>query len=760
MTARTARFLAALLTLLAIGLPARGGTPLQMPAITGFVANHGQAPAEVRYYAALPGGAIYLTRDAVILDTWRTERQSPLDESPDIRRVGRAVWFRFADHNPGAVLAGDGRRESRLNFLMGQDRNRWHADVPVFERATYRDLWPGIDLTFTFDAGRCVCVVDTRAGANLDQARCEVQGRDIPSEMVGVDALSAMLQDAPEPEALDNPGALLWSTFLGGSAEEIGWSATFDANGNVVVTGLNTSTFFPTTPGAYDRIYSGLGDVFVSKLSADGHTLLWSTFLGGTALQFDYGYAVDLDPSGNPVVTGYTRSEDYPVTPGAYDTQYNGEADVFVTKLSANGSSLVWSTFIGGPQHDIGYDIDHDSEGNPVVAGRTLSDTFPTTIGAYDQSESGEEDGFVTKLSGLGNALVWSTFLGGSLYDGVQSIEIDDFSAAYVCGYTASMDFPGGKALGLYDMFVGKLSPGGNALNWSRVFGGSSYDYGTDLALDSAGNPVICGSTGSFDFPVTPGAYDTSYNDDDDVVAAKFLAANGSTLWATFVGGTTPVYEIAHGVVLDSQDRPILAGATPSGNFPTTPGGFDTSHNGASDVFVVRLSASGSALEWGSFFGGPGDDYAFGLAISQSGAVVVTGAADVGYPVTLNAYDPTYNGDISDVFVSKVDLGSATSIAAESPAVDPLLLAILPNPIATTARIAFTLPGPAAVTIEVFDALGRSCSSVPAASLSAGAHSLEWRALDRAGRPLPSGVYALRMTAGSSTQTRRVVLVR
>jgi hypothetical protein len=762
MTTRVALFLAALVTPSFAAIPSHGAIPLQVPPIAGFVPNQGQAPAQVLYYAAIPGGMIYLMRDAVIIDRWRTERESPPADSPHARRVGSAVRLRFSGQNPGAILAGAGHTDSRLNFFIGADRTHWHSDVPVYESASYRDLWPGLDLTFTFDRGTCACALDAKAGADIDRARFEMQASNQPgSELVGIAALTALLEGGAGPGELDNPGALVWSTYLGGSAEESGWSATFDAGGNVIVTGLNTSTFFPTTPGAYDRTYSGLGDVFVSKLSASGTTLLWSTFLGGTALQFDYGYAVDMDPSNNPVVTGYTRSEDFPVTPGAYDTQYNGEADVFVSKLSADGSSLLWSTFIGGPQHDIGYDIDHDSEGNPVVAGRSLSDTYPTTPGAYDPTANGEEDGFVTKLSGLGNALIWSTMLGGSLYDGVQAIQVNNSSVSYVCGYTASTDFPGGSAVGLYDIFVAKLSAGGNALNWSRLVGGSSYDYGTDLTLDSAGNPVICGSTGSSDFPVTPGAYDTSYNGDDDVIAAKLAATDGSIQWATFVGGTAPVYEIAHGIVLDSQDRPILAGATPSADFPTTPSGFDTSHNGASDVFVVRLNASGSALEWGSFFGGPGDDYAFGLAIPQAGGpVVVTGAADAGYPVTANAYDPTYNGDISDVFVSKVNLGSASGIAAESPPVNPLSFSILPNPITAGARIAFALPGPAAVRIDVFDAMGRLCATIHDAPLGPGAHSLEWGALDRAGRPLPSGVYAVRLTAGNSIQSRRAVLVR
>jgi hypothetical protein len=638
----------------------------------------------------------------------------------------------------------------------------WRPGVPVYERASYRDLWPGIDLTFTSDPDGYACILSARAGANTDAVRFELQAGDGTSPAnIDVSRLSALLAASAHRAVLDDPETLVWSTFLGGSAEEIGWSTTLDSNGNPVVTGLNTSTFFPTTPGAYDEIYSGLGDVFVSKLSADGSTLLWSTFLGGTSPLFDYGYAVKTDANDNVIVTGYTQSGDYPVTPDAFDNEHNGGADVFVSKLNATGSTLVWSTFMGGSQHDIGYDLDLDSSGNPVVAGRTASDGFPTTKGAYDTTPNGEEDGFITKLSAAGDALIWSTLLGGSLYEGVQSVELDTFDAPHVCGYTASPDFPGGAADGLYDIFATKLSTAGDFLTWSRLIGGSSYDYGTDLALDAIGNPVIVGSTGSFDFPVTPGAYDVSYNGDDDVVVVKLEDELGSTLWSTFVGGSAPVYEIAHGVVLDSEDRPILAGTTPSADFPTTPDGFDTSHNGAGDVFVLRLDATGTALEWSSFFGGPGDDYAFELGKSEAGDVVVTGQAGEGFPVTPGVYDETYNGDIADVFVSRVAIPSTgTSVEAGSPRPDLFALRIWPNPVATTTRISYTLPGSASTKVEVFNAQGRLCAWAHRGPLGPGTHGLDWNALEHSSRPLPSGVYAVRVTAGDWVQSRRVVLLR
>lgn len=766
-------------------LPAATAVPLSP--VSGFVPNRGQAPPEVLYQTSFAGGSIYLTREGMIVDSWKDDERPAMPRPPHaglfdepVRRRGRSVRVRFAGANLGATVESEIPAPTRLNYFIGSDPTSWRPDVPVYGRVVYRELWPGVDLAIGSGPAGFACSLEAREGANTGAARFELDAGDgaRPSN-IDVAELEALLASAgvrakrsagPASGArsnpigehvFDNPATLRWSTFLGGTAEEIGWSTAIDSQGNAVVTGLNTSTFFPTTPGAYDRVYSGLGDVFVAKFSPDGATLLWSTFLGGDTTLPEYGLSVIVDEGDNPIVTGHTRSEDFPTTAGAYDTDYNLGADVFVSKLSRSGNSLLWSTYLGGFDHDIGYDLDLDAAGNPVVAGRALSPNFPTTFGAYDRTPNGEEDGFIAKLSANGSALIWSTFLGGSLYDGVQAIELDAFDAPIVCGYMASLDFPGGAADGLYDVFVTKLSASGTALSWSRVLGGSSYDYCTGLDLDSMGNPVICGSTGSFDFPVTAGAYDVTYNGDDDVLAAKLSGVTGATVWATFVGGSAPVYEIARGVVLDGTNRPILAGATPSADFPTTPDGFDTSHNGASDVFVVRLDAAGSALEWGSFFGGPVDDYAFAIASDGAGDVVVTGSADTGFPVTPGAYDMTYNGDISDVFVARVTLepdptGVEGAVLPNAPAI-----AISPNPVAGAARISFSLPAFAPSTnVEVFDVQGRRRAALRLGPLGAGTHAVEWSALGRAGDALTSGVYAVRVTSGAWTRSARAVLLR
>src|SRR3990167_8938045 len=401
--------------------------------------------------------------------------------------------------------------------------------------------------------------------------------------------------------------------------------------------------------------------------------LLASTYLGGSS--DDVGYSLTLDTSGNVYVTGYTLSTDFPTTSGAYDTSFNGDVDVFVSKLDGALTSLLASTFLGGSSNDDGYSLTLDTSGDVYVTGYTWSTDFPTTSGAYDTSfNGGVTDVFISKLDSGLSSLLASTYLGGSSNDEVYSLTLDTSGDVYVTGDTWSTDFPTTSGVydtsfngGVTDVFISKLDSGLSSLLASTYLGGSSdssYDYGYSLTLDTSGDVYVTGETSSTDFPTTSGAYDTSFNGDGDVFVSKLDGGLTSLLASTYLGGSDDDY--GYSLALDSSGNVYVTGSTNSTNFPTTSGAYDTSSNGSSDVFVSKLDGTLTSLLASTFLGGFDDDWGFSLALDTSGDVYVTGDTQSSYfPTTSGAYDTFWNGGYYDVFISKLD-GGLTSLLAST----------------------------------------------------------------------------------------------
>ncbi|GIV29929.1 MAG: hypothetical protein KatS3mg028_0995 [Bacteroidia bacterium] len=244
--------------------------------------------------------------------------------------------------------------------------------------------------------------------------------------------------------------------------------------------------------------------------------LIYSTYIGGSSNE--WGYAIAVDGSGNVYVTGYTESTNYDITPGAFQTTFSGGIgnDVFVTKLNATGTGLVYSTFIGGSNNDAGIGIAVDGNGNAYVTGLTYSTDYDITPGAFQTTYGGVNDVFVTKLNPAGTGLVYSTYIGGNGNDYGYGIAIDGSGNAYVTGFTNSTDYditPGAFQTtygGVNDVFVTKLNATGTGLVYSTYIGGSGNDYGYGIAIDGSGNAYVTGFTNSTDYDITPGAFQTT----------------------------------------------------------------------------------------------------------------------------------------------------------------------------------------------------------------------------------------------------------
>lgn len=394
---------------------------------------------------------------------------------------------------------------------------------------------------------------------------------------------------------------LLASTFLGGALNhDRCHSIAVDSGGNIIVAGATYSTDFPTTRGAYDPAGNGSWDVFVSKFNSGLTKLLASTFLGKKSDEF--GYSIALDAGGNIYVAGATYSTNFPTTPDAYDTSYNGGySDVFVSKFNNTLTTLLASTFLGGGSGDYGMSVAIDGLGNVLVTGNAASKDFPATTGAYKTvHHGGSEDVFISKFSSGLTGLLASTFLGGYSSDSGKSIAVDDSGNVYVTGETISSNFPTTAEAfdtsyhrGSKDAYVSKFDSGLTGLSASTLLGGHLHDSGKSMAIDSEGNIFVTGATQSTDFPTTSGAYDTSANGSSDVFISKFNGMLTSLLTSTYYGGSRS--DVGNSIAVDREGNVYVTGETQSSDLPPISGAYNTSYYRCEDVFVSGFDSKLSA---------------------------------------------------------------------------------------------------------------------------------------------------------------------
>jgi beta-propeller repeat-containing protein len=577
-------------------------------------------------------------------------------------KVGTRAVARAALLALGCAPSPEGIRltvESRLDGVA------YRFDVaPGADVGAIRTRYEGADEVRLEDGALLV-----RAGSHVlreQGLRCfqDLEGKrlDVPCRYEVSRARDGAFEVAFAVEPYDRTRALVidpeigWSSYLGGSGTgngDIGYGIAVDSAGNVYVAGDTCSSDFPT-PGGFDTTIGGSCDAFVTKVSTAGSVVSWSSYLGGE--DPDEGYGVAVDSSGNVYVTGYTASSDFP-TPGGFDTMLGGSftSDAFVTKVDAAGSSLVWSSYLGGGDYDYGEGVALDSAGNVYVTGHTSSSDFPTP-GGFDTVHGGglADDAFVTKVDAAGSSLAWSSYLGGGNDDYGRSVAVDSAGNAYVTGDTYSSDFPttGGFDStygGSIDAFVAKVDAAGSSLAWSSYLGGGNHDYGRSVAVDSAGNAYVAGYTYSSDFP-TSGGFDTTLMGSIDAFVTKVNAAGSSLAWSSYVGGADRDY--GYGVALDSAGNTYLTGATLSLDFPTT-GGFDATFGGGFDAFVAKVDAAGSSLVWSSYLGGANDDFGRKIAVDSAGNVYVAGETYSSDFPAIGGFDTTLAGT-QDAFVTKV----------------------------------------------------------------------------------------------------------
>ncbi|MEO7912802.1 MAG: SBBP repeat-containing protein [Roseiflexaceae bacterium] len=389
---------------------------------------------------------------------------------------------------------------------------------------------------------------------------------------------------------------LIYSTFLGGNHVEYSFGIAVDQQGAAYITGATRSSDFPTTPGAFDSTLDSDGSIFMAKLSPNGRKLIYSTLIG-----LGQSQKIAVDNQGATYITGTTTSPNFPVTQGAFNTTKNGGTDAFLLKLNKTGTALVYSTFFGGSGEDYAKAIAIDDDGAAYIAGQTLSADLPVTAGVFGSQFGGSSDSFVAKFNRWGSNLSYATYIGGQYNDSANAIAIDQQGAAYITGFTLG-DYP--VTSGAYDAtyndvqddgqpdtVITKLNPNGSQLVYSTYVGSFTEDFGRSIAVDQHGEAYITGATLG-EFPVTPGAFDTTFNTsrDIDAYALRLNSAGSALLYSTYLGGDESAEE-GWGIVLDKRGVAVIVGHTQSTDFPTTAKAHDTSYNGGNnDIFITKLS--------------------------------------------------------------------------------------------------------------------------------------------------------------------------
>lgn len=472
--------------------------------------------------------------------------------------------------------------------------------------------------------------------------------------------------------------ALLGATYLGGSGED-GWlysgaiGAVVTMTGEVYVVGMTASTDFPTTPGAFQCVSCGGNDIFVAKLNGDLTVLLASTVFGGTQDETMPSVAVSSD--GTVYISGFTNSVNFPATAGGYDRFADANNDVFVARFDANLSVLLAATYLGGNGNDLFPTIDLDPAGDVVICGVTaggLSNTFPTTPGAYDRTYSASyADFFVSKLSSDLSQLTASTFLGGRYEEAWGGAMVDPSGNIIVGGSTESDDYPstpgayeeyfhGPPQPGqyLHDIVVSKLNNDLSSLLASTFIGTNGFDGGQEITLDNDGNVIIGGHTDATDYPVTPGALDENHNGQNEYLLTKIDNDLTTILASTFLTPDDAGFTYLTDLATDAAGNIYGVGPAWGADCPTTPNAYDSTFNGgANDFALMQLSGDLTTLRYATFVGGAADEGDCTVAIDSVGSVIMAGyTASHNMPVTPGAYDETFNGGTKDAYVAMFQL--------------------------------------------------------------------------------------------------------
>ena len=540
-----------------------------------FEANRGQAPAPIQFLARGGAGSLLLAPTATTL--YARPGAAPGEVTPPWCQVRVAL----IDANPGASLEGLDPAPARVNYLTGSDPRQWHTQIPTFARVKASGVYPGVDLVYYGRGGQIEYDFNVRPGGDPTAIRLGFEG----VEGLAIDAAGNLVVRTPAGGFLHRRPV----AYQVANGVRTGIAAAFTLAPAAAapslgprVAGFELGAYNPALPLVIDPVLS------------------FASYLGGSG--DDQAYGVAVDSQGCIYVTGQTTSPDFPATK-ALAPKISGQYDVFVTKFSADGQEIIYSTFVGGSANDRGFNLALDSTGAAVVAGQTSSPDFPTKNAFQPFFVGGDRDAFLFKLAPDGASFVFSTYLGGGASDDLTCVAVDRADNILAGGGTSSTNFPVLRAFqsenhGGYDAVLVRCDPAG-VLNYSTYLGGSGpYDTAIGVAVDQEQCPYLTGYTSSRDFPLRNPLQATSAGGYDAFIT-KFNPSGSGLVFSTLLGGGAD--DVGRGIAVDALGNTYIAGDTFSTNFPTVKP-LQPANAGLRDVFVCKISPTGLTLLFSTFF--------------------------------------------------------------------------------------------------------------------------------------------------------------
>ncbi len=667
-----------------------------------FIQNKGQWPDDVLYLARLSGLDAWITKSGVVYDHHTFVQNMEPDillllpdqernrvELENTMRYGHVVKMAFEGSNPNAACRGNEQKPGYLNYLKGNESKKWVSHVPVYGQIEVLQAFEGISVKYYFDNGHLRYDFYLQPGADLSLLKFSLDGYNAleineegelqietslglvthgglyayqfydgaENEVVcrfieNLDGTLGIKADNYNPDVELVVDPLVFSTYLGGNADDIARSVKQAHDGSIISSGFTYGQDFPVTPGAYQTAPNSSTDMFITKLTPDLSDLVFSTYIGGNDLELLYDMSLGND--GSIFITGWTSSSNYPVTPNAYQPAHGGGSDdAFVTRLHPDGGSLVYSTYLGGSDFDYGTKIVVNDNFEAIVLGTTASQiNFPVTPGALQAEYGGA---FLSKFNSMGTELVYSATIDGI---GNNGMTVDEEGKVYIAGSAHEYNFPitpgafqetcpqsGGCAS------IVVINPNATAILYSTFLGGNNSDEARAITLANSGDAVVGGYTQSPDFPVSPNAFQTSHSGFLDIFVARLNPTLTTLVWSTFVGGFSA--EMCNGIVLDNTENVYFTGHTQSYNYPVTPGAFQSTGVSYSAI-ISKLNSDGTSLLYSTYLGGNNDDRGFSIDLVQNDQVVIAGSSSSSdFPVSPDAYQINHQGNI-DAFVTRL----------------------------------------------------------------------------------------------------------